>query len=107
MKRNSDDIEFAKLLKQNTPEVSQNPWFTRKVVNRLPDKNQPSMMWGYILELILCLIVAAAAWWIYFTKLNMDVITVRDILTFIFMTAGTAAFASLPVLGILKKSDEI
>ena len=38
MKRSTEDIEFANLLKERTPKVEQNPWFTRKVINRLPEK---------------------------------------------------------------------
>lgn len=105
MKRNTDDIEFANLLKQNTPEASQNPWFTRKVMNRLPEKSQPTFVWGSILVSILCVLATVAAWYIFFSKHSLNVVTVRDIVTFAFMACTTLAFALIPVVNIFRKNE--
>ena len=34
---NIDDKELARLLKEQLPEAGRNEWFTRKVMNRLPE----------------------------------------------------------------------
>ena len=36
MKRNSDDIKIAELLKKEVPNCPENEWFVKKVLNRLP-----------------------------------------------------------------------
>ena len=38
MEKTKEDMEFMQMLKDNTPETAENPWFTRKVMNRLPQK---------------------------------------------------------------------
>ena len=38
MKRNSDDIKIAELLKKEVPNCPENEWFVKKVLNRLPEK---------------------------------------------------------------------
>ncbi len=106
MKRNTNDIEFANLLKQNTPEANQNPWFTRKVMNRLPEKSQPTFMWGSIFVSILCTLAAAAAWYLFFSKHSLEVVTVRDIVTFAIMACTTLAFVLIPVISTLRKDND-
>ena len=39
---NTDDMELSRLLKEQLPEAGRNEWFTRKVMNRLPEKQQRS-----------------------------------------------------------------
>ena len=38
MIKNIDDTELKQLLKKELPKAPENPWFTRKVMNRLPEK---------------------------------------------------------------------
>ena len=42
---NTDDMELSRLLKEQLPEAGRNEWFTRKVMNRLPEKQQRSFGW--------------------------------------------------------------
>ena len=53
------DIKLRKLLKDIQEEVPENGWFTRKVMNRLPDKKSKShdwVMWCfYCVALIICI----------------------------------------------------
>lgn len=34
-----DDKQFSELLKRQLPQAPHSPWFTRKVINRLPDRS--------------------------------------------------------------------
>ena len=53
------DIKLRKLLKDIQEEAPENEWFTRKVMNRLPDKKSKShdwVMWCfYCVALIICI----------------------------------------------------
>ena len=59
MKRETDDIELGRMLKQIQPEAGSNEWFTRKVMNRLPEKRSPGLGWllpaAFALSFIICL----------------------------------------------------
>lgn len=90
MKRNNDDdIELARMLKEQLPEAGRNEWFTRKVMNRLPEKQHRDMQWlltaAFAVALVLCL-----GGWAYFIKnLNLEVILVRDVVTLASLFAAT------------------
>ena len=90
MKRSTEDIEFANLLKERTPKVEQNPWFTRKVINRLPEKGNSQPVWIYTIALCAAVVVLVAAWAFYLSNVNLYLITVRDIVIFLSMASVTA-----------------
>ena len=78
---NTDDMELSRLLKEQLPEAGRNEWFTRKVMNRLPEKQQRSFGWllplAFTVSIILCLVG-----WVYFLhNLNLEIILVRDVVT--------------------------
>lgn len=47
------DQQLSELLKSTLPEAPYNPWFTRKVLNRLPEKNQRT---AATIEMCVCVI---------------------------------------------------
>lgn len=52
MKEKNEDKEFRRLIKNNLPEAPRNPWFTRKVLNRLPPRRNPAALvekWVFLL----------------------------------------------------------
>ena len=86
---NTDDMELSRLLKEQLPEAGRNEWFTRKVMNRLPEKQQRSFGWllqvAFALSIILCLVG-----WVYFLhNLNLEIILVRDVVTLATLFATT------------------
>lgn len=86
---NIDDKELARLLKEQLPEAGRNEWFTRKVMNRLPEKQQRSFGWllplAFTVSIILCLVG-----WVYFLhNLNLEIILVRDVVTLATLFATT------------------
>ena len=59
MKRTDEDIQFAELLKAHMPETSENPWFTRKVMNRLPYKPKTMPRWIKAVGYGICIMLMA------------------------------------------------
>ena len=48
MKEDFDDIKFKQLLKEEAHKPGENPWFTRRVLNRLPEKDENTSI--YVIE---------------------------------------------------------
>ena len=86
---NIADKELARLLKEQLPEAGRNEWFTRKVMNRLPEKQQRSFGWllqvAFTVSIILCL----AGWAYFLSNLNLQIILVRDVVTLATLFATT------------------
>lgn len=81
MKKDFDDIEFKQLFKEKAHQPGENPWFTRRVLNRLPEKEKsgsiiPTEVWTYIIGIIMCFL----CWIFLFSSDFFDVITVRSLI---------------------------
>lgn len=86
---NCDDIEFGKILKSVQPEAGKNEWFTRKVMNRLPEKQRHGLGWLMPMALTVSLIICLAGWVYFLQNLNMNVILVRDVVSLVALFAVT------------------
>lgn len=65
--KQTDDNSLRKQLASVKKEAPENPWFTRKVMNRLPEKERKS--YGWILWTIYSFVLAVClACWFYFGK---------------------------------------
>jgi len=107
MKRTQEDIEFLKLLQDNSPKPNENPWFTRKVMNRLPYKRSQATLWVSIVGYGICVMLGIACWCAYFLHLNTDFITKGDALVFVTMVGFTAYFVYLAIRAAVKRQDMI
>lgn len=89
MKRDEIDIEISRMLKQSLPEAGHDKWFTRKVLNRLPDKQKHSRGWIepclYFTGLLVCFI----GWGLFLCSLSPNMILVKDIVSFGILTVTT------------------
>lgn len=91
MKHDSLDNELARKLKRDSFPETPNPWFTRRVLNKLPDKQPRSLLWlkvtVYATAFLGCL-----GMWTYATLFaDHSVITVADVLFFFALVAVTVA----------------
>ncbi len=91
MKEDFNDIEFKGIFKDKAHKPGENPWFTRRVLNRLPEKEEttsmiPTETLVYTIGLILCFL----CWIFLFHTDYFDVITVRSLIYI-----GTLAIGSL------------
>lgn len=93
MKEDFNDIEFQKLFKEKAHKPGENPWFTRRVLNRLPEKESvPSAYsiekWIYAISTVLC-----GLCWVYLFNTDFfDVITVRTLIHTLLLVIGSILF---------------
>lgn len=93
MKEDFNDIEFQKLIKEKAHKPGENPWFTRRVLNRLPEKESvPSAYsiekWIYAIGTVLC-----GLCWVYLFNTDFfDVITVRTLIHTLLLVIGSILF---------------
>ena len=90
MKRTQDDIQLGRLLKQHSASVGENPWFTPRVLNRLPERPRSSRWRGGVLCTIAIVLCAACWQWLIHSQ-DFTVLTVRDITHYAAMVAITLA----------------
>ncbi len=104
MKHDSTDKHIKEFLKRELPQAPVNPWFTRKVMNRLPEK-RPN--WAARIEntgFLAAAITLGIFWYMLIaTTTNSDVITVGDIFNYVVMIAMTIALSTGYMFSILRK----
>lgn len=90
MKEDFNDIEFKKLFKEKAHKSGENPWFTRRVLNRLPEEEPATNVysiekWIYAISMLLCGIC-----WVYLFHTDLfDVITVRSLIYILALVVGS------------------
>lgn len=76
------DSELRTLLKRNTLSAPPSPWFTRKVLNSLPEKRKATASWAeYAIYLIAAVVTAAMGWNFVRDTLEGGVVRVGDLVT--------------------------
>lgn len=102
-KRENIDNELGNLLKQDAWQESQNQWFTPRVLNKLPAKQNNSarhMAWGFYLAAVaVCL--GFWAWLLFYS--NPTVITVRDIIYTTIAAIVTLILTFTPLVSMFRE----
>lgn len=101
------DERLAALLKQGSAPLetgdSRDPWFTRRVLNRLPERQRsrsPFAIACYILAIAGCVVS-----WIWLsTTVGLDVITVRDCLYFTVIAVVTGVTVLAPFSALFDRN---
>lgn len=104
--RNSriDDSPLREIIKRDLPEASHNPWFTKKVMNRLPQRknNTASVIEhaGFIIAAIIlglywCMLVSNTA--------QSDAIVMKDIIHYVILVTMTFCLAIGFLVSLLQK----
>jgi len=83
-----DDSKLREILKREQPKAGDNPWFTRKVMNRLPEKKE-KFNWIENLIYILCGVICVLCWKWFIEDLNLSAITVGELLKYIILISST------------------
>ena len=86
MKHDEDDLQFGKLLKQESYPATDNSWFTRRVLNRLPARHHRS--WFMTAVYVIVALVCALSWRSMIMSLD-GTVTVRDMLYMAIMALVT------------------
>lgn len=102
--KNDDDKYFRSILKKNLPEHLPSPWFTKTVLNRLPERKvriAARIEYGvYLLALVAILIFAV------FTTRNVyasGVVRVGDIIVYLGEIAMTAALCWMLIAPFVER----
>lgn len=86
MKHDEDDLQFGQLLKQESYPATENRWFTRRVLNRLPARRHRS--WFMTAVYVIVALVCALSWRSMIMSLD-GTVTVRDMLYLAIMAVVT------------------
>lgn len=86
MKRTEEDIQLGALLKEQAYKADDNPWFTPRVLNRLPERRR-SLRWAWVGICVVALVVCALCWLWVISSHDYTVVTVRDLTDYAIMTA--------------------
>ena len=85
MKRTEEDKVWGDLLKQESHQPDENEWFTRRVLNRLPEREHRRLRWVWAVLSVLAFMACTLCWvWLLHDQ-DRAVITMRDLINFISM----------------------
>ena len=99
-----DDRQLRKLLQAGSHTPGENPWFTRRVLNRLPESSgrvNLLIVAVYLVALVICFL----CWRNLMRELDFFVITVRDVSHFVALAAVTLAVLWQSISLLLRYSD--
>ncbi len=91
MINNIDDNGLKELFQRELPKAPENPWFTRKVMNRLPEKEPKVFSWIEYLSYAIAIVGLVIYWAIFCRDLKeAATITMQDVVSYVALT--TAGF---------------
>jgi len=105
MKPIEKDKELEQLLKQQALQPGDNPWFTSRVLNKLPSRASHRRSWMPALLLLLAIVVCVICWLGLIRHQDFTVITVRDLLTFVMMVAASLVVLWHSIMTLIKAAD--
>ncbi len=104
MNTNEEDKKLAQMLKQGAHDPGENPWFTRRVLNKLPEK-QPHGSWATTVVYAIALVACVIIWLMMWRGQDWGAITVRDILYNVIMGVVTLTVLWQTVTSLLHAAD--
>jgi len=104
MTTNEEDIKLAQVLKQGAHDPGVNPWFTRRVLNKLPERRSHGS-WATTAVYAIALVVCAACWLMMWRSQDWGAVTVRDILFNMMMGAVTLTVLWQTIVSLLHAAD--
>ncbi len=84
-----DDNKIAQQLREHGYKAGANPWFTPRVMNRLPERQSTHRWVGHVIYVVAA-IVCLMCWLVLLNNQDFTVITVRDITHYAVAIAVTA-----------------
>lgn len=94
MKETIEDKRLKEIFKRDLPAAPENPWFVRKVMNRLPARTSNVASIIEYAGFIVAGVILAFYWYMLVTDAeSSDVITVKDIIYYCILTAMTFSLA--------------
>ena len=104
MNYNEDDEKLAQILKQGALDPGDNPWFTRRVLNKLPEK-RPRGTWATTIIYAVALVACVLCWLMMWRGQNWGAVTVRDVLHNVMMGGVTLTVLWQTIVSFLHAAD--
>ncbi|MBQ7205132.1 MAG: hypothetical protein IJS04_04735 [Muribaculaceae bacterium] len=105
MNTNEEDKKLAQMLKQGAHDPGENPWFTRRVLNKLPER-RPRGSWATTVVYAVALVACVLCWLMLWRGQEASgVITVRDIVYNVVMGAVTLTVLWQTIAAALHAAD--
>lgn len=104
MNTKDEDKKLAQVLKQGAYDPGENPWFTRRVLNKLPER-RPRGSWATTVVYAIALVVCLLCWLMMWRSQDMIAITVRDVLYNVMMGATTVTVLWQTITSLLHAAD--
>lgn len=101
---NDEDKKLAQLLKQAAHDPGENPWFTRRVLNKLPERKARGS-WATTLVYAIALVVCVLCWLLMLRGQDFGVITVRDLLYNGLMAIVTLIVLCHTIASVIRAAD--
>ena len=104
MNTNEEDKKLAQVLKQGAHDPGENPWFTRRVLNKLPEK-RPQGSWATTVIYTIALLACVICWLMMWRGQDWGAITVRDVLYNAMMCCVTLTVLWQAIASFLHVAD--
>lgn len=87
------DEQLRSLLRESVTKAGHNPWFTRRVLNRLPARRERGSAWAVLLYAA-ALVVCVGLWWYMLSSADIMVITLGDLVKGLVLIVVTFALVA-------------
>ena len=104
MNTNEEDKKLAQVLKHGAHDPGENPWFTRRVLNTLPEKREQST-WATTIVYAIALVACVLCWLMLWHVQDWGAVTVRDVLYNVMMGGVTLIVLWQTVASLLREAD--
>ena len=99
-----EDKRLAQVLKQGAHDPGENPWFTRRVLNKLPERRERGS-WSSVVIFAIALVACCLCWLMMWRDQDLGAITVRDVLYNVMMGGVTLTVLWQTVASLLNAAD--
>lgn len=98
---NTQDKALAELLKKESYQAADNEWFTKRVLNRLPEKRR-STRWLRVGLYGLVIAGVFGCWLWYSHSQDTSVMTVRNLICYASMLCGCMTVSGIAIFDFIK-----
>lgn len=99
-----EDKKLAQVLKQGAHDPGENPWFTKRVLNKLPEKRSHGS-WATMVVYAIALVACALFWLMMWRGQDWGTFTVRDLLYNVLMGVVTLTVLWQEVMALIRLAD--
>ena len=99
-----EDNKLAQVLKQGAHDPGENPWFTRRVLNKLPER-RPRGSWATTVVYAIALVACVVCWLMMWRGQDWGAVTVRDLLYNAMMAGVTLTLLWHTIASLFHSAD--